>query len=124
MEGKSADFISSLKTVDKTVNITWYKNNVVINESSDVKISFDGTVARLSITRCKVTHSATYKIVARNEFGEDESVATLVVNEKKEEEQVIFNFTIHFFYFTHKLHTRIMTHYITQFLPHEEGRRK
>lgn len=56
-------------------------------------------MARLSISRCKVTHAGTYKIVARNEFGEDESVATLVVNEKKEEEQVIiitlYIFTIH-----------------------------
>lgn len=92
-----------MKTVDKTVNITWYKNNVVINESSDVKITFDGTVARLSISRCKVTHAATYKIVARNEFGEDESVATLVVNERKEEEQVIST-----------LYSYFLTHYITR----------
>lgn len=84
-EGKSADFISSLKTEDKTVTITWYKDGVVVKESSDVKISFDGTVTRLSISKCKIVHSATYKVVAKNEFGEDETSASLVVSEKKEE---------------------------------------
>lgn len=56
----------------------------------------------MSITRCKVTHAGSYKIVARNEFGEDESIATLVVNEKKEEEeeQVIIDFEL-FYSFTH-----------------------
>lgn len=57
-------------------------------------------MARLSITRCKVTHAGSYKIVARNEFGEDESVAALVVNEKKEEEeQVIIKSELSFFFF-------------------------
>lgn len=76
------------------MTITWYKNNTVIKESSDIRITFDGTVARLSISKCKVSHSATYKIVAKNEFGEDESVATLVVEEKKEEEKVCFDLLI------------------------------
>jgi hypothetical protein len=87
-EGKSADFISSLKVTDKTVTITWYKNTTVIRESSDVKITFDGSTAHLSISKCKVSHSATYKIVAKNEFGEDEASAVLTVTEKKVEEKV------------------------------------
>lgn len=74
---------------DKTVVITWYKNTTIISESSDVKITFDGTIARLSISKCKVSHSATYKIVAKNEFGEDESSAVLTVNEKKEEVRIL-----------------------------------
>ena len=81
------DFISSLKVEDKSVTITWYKESTVIRESSDVKITFDGTVTRLSISKCKVTHSATYKCVAKNEFGEDESTAILTVKKKKDEDE-------------------------------------
>jgi hypothetical protein len=53
-----------------------------------VKITFDGSTAHLSISKCKVSHSATYKIVAKNEFGEDEASAVLTVTEKKVEEKV------------------------------------
>lgn len=81
------DFISSLKTEDKTVKITWYKNSTVIKESEEIQIFFDGTVTRLSISKCKVSHSAIYKVVAKNEIGEDESFATLTVKEKKEVEE-------------------------------------
>lgn len=88
-EGKSADFISSLKVEDKTVTITWYRETTVIRESSDTKITFDGTVTRLSITKCKTTHSGSYKVVAKNEFGEDEAIAVLTVKKKKDEEEVI-----------------------------------
>lgn len=86
-EGKTVDFISTLKITDKTVIITWYKQNTVIRESSDTTITFDGTTARLTITKCKISHSAVYKIVAKNEFGEDESSATLTVTEKKKKEE-------------------------------------
>jgi len=61
----------------------------VIRESTDTKITFDGTVTRLSITKCKTTHSGTYKVVAKNEFGEDEAIAVLTVKKKKDEEEVI-----------------------------------
>lgn len=74
-----------MKVVDKSVKITWYKNTTIIRESEDIQIFFDGTVTRLSISKCKVSHSATYKVLAKNEFGEDESSATLTVKEKKEE---------------------------------------
>lgn len=59
----------------------------MIRESSDTTISFDGTTARLTITKCKMSHSAVYKVVAKNEFGEDESSATLTVTEKKEKKK-------------------------------------
>lgn len=93
-EGKTADFITTLKVTDTTVKITWYKNTTIIKETSDIKITFDGTRAHLTITKCKITSSATYKVIAQNEFGEDESIATLTVVEKKkkveeeEEEEV------------------------------------
>lgn len=76
-----------MKVEDKTVKITWYKNTTIIRESEDIQIFFDGTVTRLSISKCKVTHSATYKVVAKNEVGEDESSATLTVKGKKDEEE-------------------------------------
>lgn len=89
-EGRTVDFISSLKVVDKTVTTIWYKNTTVIKESSDIKITFDGSTAHLSISKCKLSHSATYKLVAKNEFGEDEASATLTVTEKKEEKVSCF----------------------------------
>lgn len=67
--------------------IIWYHNSTVIRETSDVKITFDGSVARLSISKCKISQSGTYKVIARNDFGEDESSATLTVTEKKEEKK-------------------------------------
>ncbi|KAF2885738.1 hypothetical protein ILUMI_20442 [Ignelater luminosus] len=86
-EGRSVDFISTLKIVDKTVIVIWYKNTTVIKESSEFKMTFDGSTARLTISKCKLSHGATYKIVMKNEFGEDESSAILTVKEKKEEQE-------------------------------------
>lgn len=42
-------------------------------------------MTRLSISKCKVSHSATYKVVAKNEIGEDETAAILTVKESKED---------------------------------------
>ena len=81
------DFISTLKVSEKTTVITWYKNNTVVRESSEFNITFDGTTTRLTISKCKVSHSATYKVVAKNEFGEGESTAVLTVTEKKEKKK-------------------------------------
>lgn len=71
--------------------VIWYKNSTVIKESSDTRITFDGSTARLSISKCKVSHSATYKVVMKNEFGEDESAALLTVEEKPEEKVIEVN---------------------------------
>lgn len=86
-EGKTVDFITSLKITDTTVVISWYKNTTIIKSSSETSITFDGTTAHLSITKCKMSHAATYKVVAKNEFGEDESIAILTVVEKKEKKE-------------------------------------
>lgn len=54
-------------------------------------MTFDGSTARLTISKCKLSHAATYKVVMKNEFGEDESSAILTVKEKKEEKvRIIF----------------------------------
>lgn len=76
-----------MKIEDKTVKMTWYRNTTIIKESSEIHITFDGSVTRLSITKVKQTHGGTYKVVAKNEFGEDETSATLVVNKPKEESE-------------------------------------
>lgn len=86
-EGKTVDFITSLKISDTTVIISWYRNETTIKSSSEISITFDGTTAHLSITRCKISHAGTYKVVAKNEFGEDETVAILTVTEKKEQKE-------------------------------------
>lgn len=93
-EGRSVDFISTLKIIDKTVIVIWYKNTTVIKESSDVRITFDGSTARLSITKCKMSHAATYKVVMKNEFGEDESSALLTVKEKTEKKVRVYNYIL------------------------------
>jgi len=55
------------------------RNSTVIKETKDVKISFDGKIARLVISSCTTEYSGSYKIVVKNEFGSNESEATLTV---------------------------------------------
>lgn len=86
-EGKTVDFITSLKVTDTSVKITWYRNNTTITSSTEINITFDGTTTHLSISKCKVTHAGSYKVVAQNEFGEDETVAILTVTEKKQKKE-------------------------------------
>lgn len=81
---------------DKTVVITWYKGSTVIKDSSEFKITFDGTTTHLRIVKTKTTHSSTYRVVAKNEFGEDETSAVLTV--KQEDEEVSTKFLLHIIY--------------------------
>lgn len=71
------EFVCSLYALDKKITVTWYKNSTVCREIT----SFDGKTARLTISSCKTSHAATYKVVFKNSFGEVESSARLVVNE-------------------------------------------
>lgn len=75
--------------VMKTCEVVWYKNATVVSDSSEMKTSFDGTTAKLTISKTKTTHSATYKVVFKNEFGQDESSAVLKVTEKKKVEEKV-----------------------------------
>lgn len=93
-EGRSFDLIISLKETDKSVKIVWYKNSVTIRESSEVTTSFDGQIARLSVTKSREEHTATYRVVVSNSLGQDESSAKITVKgsedkekKKKEEEE-------------------------------------
>lgn len=72
-----------LKTVDKTCKVTWFKNSTVIRESSEISMSFDGTNARMTISKCSKSYSAVYRVVIKNEFGEDESTGELLVTEEE-----------------------------------------
>lgn len=53
-----------------------------ITETTDTKISFDGKRASLIITKTRVEHSGTYKIVFKNSAGSDESSAELNITGK------------------------------------------
>ena len=50
-----------------------------IKESKDVQMSFDGTIARLSVKSARCEMSGTYTCQITNEFGKEESSAELVV---------------------------------------------
>ncbi|XP_013148758.1 PREDICTED: muscle M-line assembly protein unc-89-like [Papilio polytes] len=88
-ENEEAEFVAVLKTSDQSCRCTWYKNSTVIRDSSEVNTSFDGTNARLIIRKVSVKYVANYRVVIRNEFGEDESSAdlTLVEEKKKKKEE-------------------------------------
>lgn len=72
-----------MKTSDKKVKVTWYKNTTVIKETTVYKTTFDGLNARLTISSVKTEHVASYRVVVSNEFGQDESSARLVLKEDK-----------------------------------------
>ncbi|KAK6619856.1 hypothetical protein RUM44_006255 [Polyplax serrata] len=86
-EGQTAKFTSSIKTLDKTAKVVWYKNNSVIRESSDYKISFDGQTAILEISSVKTEFTGTYKVKFSNTVSEESSSASLKVIEKKKVEK-------------------------------------
>lgn len=82
-EGEEAEFVAVLKTSDQSCRCTWYKNTTVLRESSEVNTSFDGTNARLIIRKVSSKYIANYRVVIKNEFGEDESSADLTLVEDK-----------------------------------------
>ncbi|KAH9628229.1 hypothetical protein HF086_006706 [Spodoptera exigua] len=90
-ENEEAEFVAVLKTSDQSCRCTWYKNSTVIRDSSEVNTSFDGTNARLIIRKVSTKYVANYRVVIKNEYGEDESSADLTIVEekkkKKEEEE-------------------------------------
>ena len=78
-EGATAEFICSLLNISKDAKVTWYKNNSVITSTSNTSTSFNGQIAKLVIKSTKKIHSSTYRVIIKNEYGEDESSAKLVV---------------------------------------------
>lgn len=86
-EGRSFDLIISLKETDRTVKVMWYKNTTVIKESSEISTSFDGSIARLSISKSREEHTSTYKVVVSNELGQDESASKITVKKKEDDKK-------------------------------------
>ncbi|KFM81373.1 Twitchin, partial [Stegodyphus mimosarum] len=84
--GKSAEFTCKIESKTKTT-VTWYKGTQVIKESKEVKMSFDGSVASMTIVQTTTTSSGSYKVEFVNEFGKAESSAELNVEEKKKVEE-------------------------------------
>lgn len=82
-EGEEGEFVAVLKTSDQSCRCTWYKNSTVLRDSSDCITSFDGTNSRLIIRKVSSKYAANYRVVIKNEFGEDESSADLTLTEEK-----------------------------------------
>jgi len=57
----------------------FFRNTTTIRDTRETKMTFDGKIARLTISDCKREFSGTYKIIVKNEFGQNESEAELVV---------------------------------------------
>merc|ERR550517_1092338 len=82
-EGKPAEMVCQLKTMDKSATVTWMKDSQVIKESKEVKMSFDGKTAKMLVTSSRAEYSGTYKCQIVNEYGKEESSAELSVISKK-----------------------------------------
>lgn len=59
-----------------------FSDTQVIKESKDIQMSFDGTVARLSIKTARTEMSGVYKCQIVNEYGKEESSAELTIISK------------------------------------------
>lgn len=90
-ETRSIDITVKLEKIDKKCTVKWFKNSTLINETTTIKQTFDGKIANLRISKAKAAeHTATYKCVIQNEYGQDESSANITitkVEEKKKEEE-------------------------------------
>lgn len=84
-ETRTLELTASLKYNDKTSKATWYRGGKALVDSSRVKTSFDGKIATLRITKTKSNeHSGTYKVIIKNEIGQDESTASITVKKVEE----------------------------------------
>lgn len=59
------------------INVTWYKNNMLLNSSEKYKISFSDSAAVLEINDINVEDSGDYVCEAQNEAGTD-SCSTII----------------------------------------------
>lgn len=91
-EGSALELIAAIKESDKKAKVVWYKNATIITEKSarEINTSWDGTTAKLSVSRTTTQHTASYRVVISNEAGGDESTSKVEVKkreEKKKEEE-------------------------------------
>lgn len=88
-EGSALELIAAIKESDKKAKVVWYKNTTEINEKSarEINTSWDGTTAKLSISRVSTQHTASYRVVISNEAGGDESTSKVEVKKKEEKKK-------------------------------------
>ena len=82
----------------------WFRNGVEIEDAGKFIIETKATVSILDIAEVDLDDGGEYKFVVSNEFGESESIATLVVNGGDGKLTVGFNVFIFFYLFIcHKI---------------------
>lgn len=88
-ESSALELIAAIKESDKKAKVVWYKNQTVIDEKSarEINTSWDGTTAKLNISRTSIQHTATYRVVISNEAGGDESTSKVEVKKKEEKKK-------------------------------------
>lgn len=62
--------------------ISWYKNDVLIESNERYLIESDGGLCVLRIERCDLDDEGEYKCVAKNELGSDNTYCELLVESK------------------------------------------
>ncbi len=88
-EGSALELIAAIKESDKKAKVVWYKNTTIISEKTarEINTSWDGTTAKLNISRTSTQHTATYRVVISNEAGGDESTSKVEVKKKEEKKK-------------------------------------
>lgn len=71
--------IRNIKYIRDSYCKHFYRNSQTITSSSTETVSFDGQVAKLSISKVTKELTGTIKVIVTNEFGTDESTAELVL---------------------------------------------
>merc|ERR1711936_794781 len=80
-EGENIDMKCRLdeEIEEGDVEVTWYFNDKVIENSDRIQITYDGTFAKLFIACCKMTDMGQYKCHLKNSKGEDETQGKVTV---------------------------------------------
>ena len=73
-EGQNIEFSAEIKA-SPIPDIKWYFNSQEIIASDTTQILFDGTKARLRITKCEAKHKGFYELKASNHLGAIDSKA-------------------------------------------------
>ena len=61
------------------VTMTWYFNDVLVENGDRYMITFDGTYATLFVASCTMDDMGSFKVVFENKSGTDESTGKVTV---------------------------------------------
>jgi hypothetical protein len=86
-EGQAIDIECAIETPDQKSTIEWTRDSIVLVASSEIVMTFDGSVAHLHIEHATIEHAGQYMCVVRNQFGEAETVSKVEIEKKKEEKR-------------------------------------